>query len=93
MATTVSVSDEKQLVSITQLRKHTKEVLNSSQDHPLFILSNNKLKAVVLHPWDYQAYQRYLNQIAIVTDTLETEKRWQAFDSVDDVMAFLQSDE
>ncbi len=50
MATTVSVSDEKQLVSITQLRKHTKEVLNSSQDHPLFILSNNKLKAVVIHP-------------------------------------------
>lgn len=93
MATTLSVSDEKQLVSITQLRKHTKEVLNSSQDHPLFILSNNKLKAVVINPWDYQAYQRYLRQVTIVNDALETEKNWQAFDSVDDVMEFLQSDE
>lgn len=93
MTTTLPVTDEKQLVSITQLRQHTKKVLDSSKEYPLFILSNNKLKAVVISPWHYQHYQDYLRQIAIINDTLEAEKSGQAFSSVGEATKFLQSDE
>ncbi|GHW02553.1 hypothetical protein AGMMS50249_3390 [candidate division SR1 bacterium] len=49
-----------QLVSITDLRKNTSTIFKSLINGPKFILSNNKMEAVIISPTEYQFIRDYM---------------------------------
>lgn len=75
----------KNIVSISQMRKETESVLNKVEklDMPLYLFSRSKIKAVLLNPDKYAEMQEIIEDysdqqelLSISKDELKSAKDW-----------------
>lgn len=81
-----------QVVSVTDLRQRTKEILDSLSQGRKYIFSNNKPRAVLMSADEYEQYRQLLLRKERNEDRENALKHGKAYTDVDEFMKDLFED-
>lgn len=78
------------LISITELRKDASKIINQLRRRKsVYVLVNNKCKAVMIDPDKYEQILNKIKEVHIVQSATFEEKNGMGFDTVDSAGDFL----